>query len=631
MLRSPRHRSPQQHRARRAPGSIRRARQRVAPFIAGFALCFLIFGGGDDDAAVRSELARAAAEAAAQHAAEAATAAEIAERAVRGEVRGKDPYACPVRVPTSMRYWTRPVAELPGDAPAYDVEAYLTFVPDFGGLNNVRLGLENALSLARASGRVLVLPPIQPYYLLNSCKGGCEYSLADFFPALLQSQDRARVVTSAAFFLEILPRLAKSGRLPEGAWPPDDKILNAARRCVPMHVAAASCYALYDWLDRNFLALIPKTETTVVLFGEARARKALDAKEVDARVDKLRFDPPEWTLYGESAKRLWRDTVDGDALLGDRTKAIAHVRSAGWRTHGADIHHIDSAGRLLVPFYTYVVFVDHASQNLHKRLVRDLVRHADRVTCAAAAVVNWLNRQAPPVLKNADAGYSSLHERGGDFQFKGVKDPDAALRVLAPREALYVATDMKDKSAFEGVRKAGHRVLTLADVLAAASAARRNVSMPRPVSLVANDVAMTTGEAEAVARIGANEAALVDVLVASQGRTFTGTWFSTLSTHIQRIRGYAGRPDASTFFSEFKRWAACQRWEDPRRPWYMREYSTAWRDIDGRDAPAPRRGEGVYNLVQDGVDYSRDGYPETAARGPAGRAYRRDGGVGRDV
>ena len=92
MLRSPRHRSPHRHRARRAPG---RARQRVAPFIAGFALCFLIFGGGDDDAVVRSELARAAAEAAAQHAAEAATAAEIAERAVRGEVRGKDPYACP--------------------------------------------------------------------------------------------------------------------------------------------------------------------------------------------------------------------------------------------------------------------------------------------------------------------------------------------------------------------------------------------------------------------------------------------------------------------------------------------------------------------------------------------------------
>ena len=110
----------------------------------------------------------------------------------------------------------------------------------------------------------------------------------------------------------------------------------------------------------------------------------------------------------------------------------------------------------------------------------------------------------------------------------------------------------------------------------------------------------------------------------SQGRTFTGTWFSTLSTHVQRVRGYVGRPDASTFFSEPKRWAACQKWEEPRRPWYMREYPTAWRDVDGRAAPAPRRGEGVYNIVQDGVDYSAGGYPQDAARGPARRAYRRD-------
>ena len=192
-------------------------------------------------------MAREKAEAAARHAENAATAAEIAERATRGEVRGGDPYACPVRVPSSMRYWTKPVVEQPGDAPAYDVEAYLTFVPDFGGLNNVRLSLENVLSLARASGRVLVLPPVQPYYLLNACKGGCEYSLADFFPALLENQERAKVVTSAAFFLEILPRLAKGGRLPEDAWPPDAKVLRAARRCVPMHVEIATGVVLRRW------------------------------------------------------------------------------------------------------------------------------------------------------------------------------------------------------------------------------------------------------------------------------------------------------------------------------------------------------------------------------------------------
>ena len=82
-----------------------------------------------------------------------------------------------------------------------------------------------------------------------------------------------------------------------------------------MHIAKASCYALYDWLDRHFHKLTPQTETTVVLFGEARARKTLDAAKVDARVAKVRHDPPEWRLEG--VKRLWRDTVDGDEILGD--------------------------------------------------------------------------------------------------------------------------------------------------------------------------------------------------------------------------------------------------------------------------------------------------------------------------
>ena len=48
--------------------------------------------------------------------------------------------------------------------------------------------------------------------------------------------------------------------------------------------------------------------------------------------------------------------MDGDALL-LRTRAekpVAHLRSAGWKTHGADAKHVDQAGRLLTPFYAYV-------------------------------------------------------------------------------------------------------------------------------------------------------------------------------------------------------------------------------------------------------------------------------------
>ena len=141
-------------------------------------------------------------------------------------------------------------------------------------------------------------------------------------------------------------------------------------------------------------------------------------------------------------------------------------------------------------------------------MIRDLVRHGDRVTCAAAAVVAWLDRQSTPAVKGADAAYSSLHERLNDFQFKGQSNVLAALKVLAPREALYVATDAKDKAPFDGIAEAGHRVVTLEDALVAAASRRRNASLPRHVAVAANDVAMTEGEAAAVARIGANERGL---------------------------------------------------------------------------------------------------------------------------
>lgn len=44
---------------------------------------------------------------------------------------------------------------------------YLTFEPDRGGWNNIRMNLENVFILAAATGRTLVMPPAVPVYLLN--------------------------------------------------------------------------------------------------------------------------------------------------------------------------------------------------------------------------------------------------------------------------------------------------------------------------------------------------------------------------------------------------------------------------------------------------------------------------------
>jgi hypothetical protein len=55
---------------------------------------------------------------------------------------------------------------------------YLTFEPDGGGWNNIRMSMETVLVMAIATGRVLVLPPSQKMYLL----GTQSICFADFFP-----------------------------------------------------------------------------------------------------------------------------------------------------------------------------------------------------------------------------------------------------------------------------------------------------------------------------------------------------------------------------------------------------------------------------------------------------------------
>jgi hypothetical protein len=60
---------------------------------------------------------------------------------------------------------------------------YVTFEPDVGGWNNIRMQMELVLVFAAATGRTLVLPPDQPMYLLDKGKKNQKHhSFADFFP-----------------------------------------------------------------------------------------------------------------------------------------------------------------------------------------------------------------------------------------------------------------------------------------------------------------------------------------------------------------------------------------------------------------------------------------------------------------
>jgi hypothetical protein len=64
-------------------------------------------------------------------------------------------------------------------------EQFLTFEPDEGGWNNIRMGLETVLTIAAAMGRTLVLPPEAGIYLLGEKSNTVQkttFSLNHFFP-----------------------------------------------------------------------------------------------------------------------------------------------------------------------------------------------------------------------------------------------------------------------------------------------------------------------------------------------------------------------------------------------------------------------------------------------------------------
>ena len=139
-------------------------------------------------------------------------------------------------------------------------EKYISFVPDRGGWNNIRMSMEIIFVFAAATGRTLVLPPEQPLYLLkvsayrvdgvnlltiftnlDMCdmtfcilqqdKGKKHRGFADFFPLhTAEFQKRVPVITMEEF---VRREGGKNGRLPV----PDKNrttVQNAASYCVKM-------------------------------------------------------------------------------------------------------------------------------------------------------------------------------------------------------------------------------------------------------------------------------------------------------------------------------------------------------------------------------------------------------------
>ena len=185
--------------------------------------------------------------------------------------------------------------------------------------------------------------------------------------------------------------------------------------------------------------------------------------------------------------------------------------------------------------------------------------------CAAARVVNAVRERARKTSKeNKDGLFDSFHIRRGDFQYKNTRLEidqlyEKSKDQLSEGSTLFIATDERNKGFFDELKK--HYDITFLD----------------------DYMHLLEG-------INPNYYGMLDQLVAYKGRIFFGTWFSTLSGYVNRMRGHyyakhklegyeKGTFQSYYFFPDEKKFEMT-KYMPVKLPIYMREFPASWRDID---------------------------------------------------
>ena len=323
-----------------------------------------------------------------------------------------------------LRYWREPTLTDKAFVSSYftpEEERYVTFEPDHGGWNNVRMQMEVVLVFAMTTGRTLVLPPdLHLYLLLEGDKHQKAHSFADFFDFDFIGQ-RVRIISMEDF-------LAKEG--------------------VTGHLMR------YDNGTRTRISEVPPGNRTS--FDNTRREEKL---LIWGYLRSVGLNPP---FKSGTKEYLTIPRRVHDSSVAAKTESRRRVFSAGRREvlYKGDmeqaklIHFLtrpETNDRLLLHYYTFLFFEDEKIERMAHRFVRDYVHYIDLIFCKAAIIVSALFKEG------LGRGYSAFHVRRGDFQYKEVKVSAEVLlknvgQFIPQNELLYIATDEKNKSFFDPLR-----------------------------------------------------------------------------------------------------------------------------------------------------------------------------------
>mmetsp|Transcript_49195 Transcript_49195/g.96191 ORF Transcript_49195/g.96191 Transcript_49195/m.96191 type:complete len:632 (+) Transcript_49195:77-1972(+) len=461
-----------------------------------------------------------------------------------------------------MVYWN----DIPSDSrrrsPFYDEEKFLTFEPDKGGWNNIRMAMETVLVMAHGMGRTLVLPPEAPMYLLRKKSSDGqkkEFGFNDFFhmDSIGEEHDGLNIISMKEF----LTRESLTGRLldvgsgkpiyPPGGrvkWDGDEpkELWKYLRQVGQRDVWNGDCIAAIPASkDPADVETLQKTFDNIMKNHEKEDPMDFNGKptQVDASV--------EDRLREIRAKRKKICIYDGE-MQGHR---LVHFK----------VDHSEKA-RLLIHFYAFVFFQDWTSDLWSKRFVRDHIRYRDELMCAAGRIVEAIRSRSRALNgSDSDGAFDAVHIRRGDFQYKSTRlNADELVKRsvahLNPNGILYIATDEGDKKFFAPFKEKYPQILFLDDFK------------------------------KLIPDLNTNYYGMLDQVVCYRAKAFYGTFFSSFTGYINRMRGYfnakhklgkykEGVLDSWYFFPD-DRVEQMRMYQSVRPPYYMREFPVGWRDLD---------------------------------------------------
>mmetsp|Transcript_5995 Transcript_5995/g.7636 ORF Transcript_5995/g.7636 Transcript_5995/m.7636 type:complete len:605 (+) Transcript_5995:30-1844(+) len=413
---------------------------------------------------------------------------------------------------------------------------YITFEPDRGGWNNIRMNLEIIFILAAATGRTLVLPPPVPMYLLNKDKGSKHRGFGDFFPIHEEAFKRKLEVISMEEFLK--REGGDDGQFPI---PEDDReqLFKSSVGCDKKAKSDIACDPIFDYLETS-ADLIPQWNTSnCLVFDEDMFNDDEMSQENKDRV--ASFCSPRKDYFYVTPKSF-------------NDHKIVHIKnSKGWR--------------ILAHYYGYMYFTNPAIYNYYKRFVRDFMHYHDEIYCAAGKIVLALqeegNKRGFSLDKEGGGGFASLHVRRGDLQYKKVKISaeewyENLKETFQDNEIIYIATDERNKTFFDPIKQ--HTDVKFLDDY---------WKMAKLDDLDPNYMGM------------------IDTIVASRGRVFGGTFRSTFTGYINRMRGYHGMTMKSSYYSFLEKKNVTHEWKEHYDGIsFAYEWPDGWVGIDGEKEPS---------------------------------------------